>query len=139
MNGLQNHVVDPTWFDDAIELFAFDYDWYVQAGFKCDELGRRITKFDKLTIRGSLQPGRTTHQFSKDGNTDTMTYDFYCKNIYRITNGDFIIYKNRCLLVDDWNDYDEYGVRSCRLRLVNLNNYKDLKEYLDYLNGDKVR
>ena len=36
----QNHVVDPTFFYDAIEQFAFDYDWIVQSDRNIDDYGR---------------------------------------------------------------------------------------------------
>lgn len=135
---MQNHVIDPTFFYEAIEEFAFNYDWYVVKGLTLDDYGRRITQFDKQTIRGSLQSKGTSLNLKSSGNTETMKYMFYCKSLYRINVGDFIFYKNRWLHVDRVEDYDEWGVRNASLTMVNLNNYKDLKEYLDYLNGDKI-
>lgn len=135
---MPNHVVDPTWFFDALDLFTFEYDWFVQKGFAVDEMGRRITKFDKLKIEGSLQPEQTSLNFSENGNTQTYKYNFYCRSIFRIDIGDFIFYKNSYLHVDGVHEYDEYGVRSCTLTMINLNKYKDLKDYIDYLNGDKI-
>ena len=134
---MQNHVIDPTYFYDAIEEFAFNYEWYVVNGLSLDELGRRITQFDKRIIRGSLQSKGTSLNFKSSGNTETMKYEFYCKSLYRISIGDFIHYKDRWLHVDNVNDYDGWGVRSASLTMVNLNNYKDLQEYLKYLNGEK--
>ncbi len=133
---MQNHVIDPTFFYDAIEVFAFNYEWYVVKEISLDELGRRITQFDKLTIRGSLQSQGTSLNLSTSGNTETMRYRFYCKSLYRINIGDFIRYKNRWLHVDEVSDFDEWGVRSASLTMVNLNNYKDLLEYVKYLEGD---
>ena len=131
----QNHVIDPTFFYDAIEWFAFNYDWYVVSGTSLDELGRRVNTFKKMTIRGSLQPQGSTLVQSLDRNTETFKYEFYCKSLYRIGTGDFIFYKNRWLHCDGFHDYDEWGVRQASLTMVDLKNYKDFKEYLLYLNG----
>lgn len=135
---MQNHVIDPTYFYDAIEEFAFNYDWYVEAGVTINDLGRRITRFDKKTIRGSLQSQGTSLQQSFNGNTENMSYKFYCKSLYRISKGDFVHYKNRWLMVVGVDDFDEWGVRSATLNMVNLNNYHDFEEYLKYMNGEKV-
>lgn len=134
----QNHVIDPAYFYDAIEEFAFDYDCFVVNGFTIDEYGRKITKFEKMKIRGSLQSQGNSLRQSKDGNTQEMKYDFYCKSLYRINIGDFIFYKNKWLHVDSINDYDEYGVRSCSLQMIQLTNYKDLSDYVKYLEGEKI-
>lgn len=131
----QNHVVDPTYFYEAIEWFAFDYDWYPIVSSNLDDLGRRINTFKKTTIRGSLQPRESTLNLSTSGNTESLKYDFYCKSLYRIDKGDFIFYKNRWLHVDGVHDYDEWGVREATLTMVNLNDYHDFQEYLAYLNG----
>lgn len=136
MANYQNHVVDPTYFYDAIEEFAFDFDWYTIAGITTDELFRDVTTFTKSTIRGSLQSQGTKLQQSTVGNTEQMEYEFYCKSLYRIQVGDFIFYKKRWLHVESVNDYDEWGVRSARLRMVNLNNYHDFMEWLKYERGD---
>lgn len=136
MANYQNHVVDPTYFYDAIEEFAFDFDWYTISGVTSDELFRDVTTFTKLTIRGSLQSKGTSLQQSTSGNTEQMEYEFYCKSLYRIQMGDFIFYKNRWLHVEAVNDYDEWGVRSARLKMVNLTNYHDFQEYLKYLQGE---
>ena len=135
---LQNHVIDPTYFYDAIEQFAFNYDWYVQNGTEIDDLGRRKASFQKLKIRGSLQPQGTNLNQSTSGNTENLKYNFYCKSLYRINVGDFIFYKNRFLHVDGFRDYDEWGVREAYLTMINLNNYHDFKEYLKYLDGEII-
>ena len=132
----QNHVIDPTYFYDAILEFAFDYDWYVVTGYDVDDLGRRVAKFDKQIINGSLQPQTGSINFSITGNTDNLKYKFYCKSLYRIGKGDFIFYKNRYLHVDDWQEYDEWGVREVSLTMINLSDYKDFQEYLKYLKGE---
>ena len=133
----QNHVIDPTYFFDAILEFAFDYDWYVMTGWEIDEMKRKVAKFDKQTINGSLQPQTGSIDFRKEGNTNKLTYKFYCKSLYRINLGDFIYYKDRYLHVDAIQDYDEWGVREASLTMVNLTDYRDFQAYLDYLNGEK--
>lgn len=135
---MQNHVIDPTFFYDAIELFAFNYNWYVVKDYEIDDMGRRITKFDSQIIRGSLQPRTSSLNLNLSGNSTELKYDFYCKSLYRINIGDFIFYKNRFLHVDGVSDYDEWGVRSASLTMVNLSDYKDLEEYVKYLEGDII-
>ena len=132
----QNHVVDPTYFYEAIEQFSFDFDWYPIKDTEIDELGKRVLKYGKETIRGSLQSKGTRLNQNVNRNSEDMQYEFYCKSLYRISIGDFIFYKNRWLRVFTVNDFDEYGVRSAVLQMVELNNYKDFKEYLKYLRGE---
>ena len=132
----QNHVIDPTFFFDAILEFAFDYDWYPLQGYETDDMKRRIAKFDHKTINGSLQPQSGSINFRPEGNTNKLTYRFYCKSLYRIDKGDFVHYKDRWLLVDEVQDYDEWGVREASLTMVNLTDYRDFQAYLKYLNGE---
>lgn len=136
MANYQNHVIDPTWFWDAIEEFSFDFDWFIVSSVTSDELFRDKYSYTKDTIRGSLQSQGTSLSLSKTGNTENMEYEFYCKSIFRIKVGDFILYKNRWLHVESVRDIDEFGCRSARLRMVNLNNYNDLLEYIKYLDGE---
>ena len=136
MHNYQNHVIDPTWFWDAIEEFSFDFDWFIVGSITTDELFRDKYTYTQDTIRGSLQSQGTAINLSKLGNTENMEYEFYCKSLYRIKVGDFILYKNRWLHVESVRDFDEYGVRSARLKMVNLNNYNDLQEYIKYLDGE---
>lgn len=133
----QNHVIDPTFFFDAILEFAFDYDWYPVKEVKLDDMKRRVTIFDHLTINGSLQPQTGSIDFKKEGNTHNLQYKFYCKSLYRINLGDFIHYKNRWLHVDEVQDYDEWGVREVNLTMVNLTDYRDLESYIKYLEGEE--
>lgn len=132
----QNHVVDPTFFYDAIEQFAFNYDWIGQSDRNIDDYGRLTFEYTNKVIRGSLQSQGVRLNQSKEGNREEMTYNFYCKSLFRIKIGDFILYKNRLLRVNDVEDFDEYGVRQCSLTMVQLTEYKDLEEYLKYLNGE---
>ena len=134
----QNHVIDPTYFYEAIELFSFNFDWYPIKDTEIDELGKRVIKYGKETIRGSLQSKGTRLNQNVNRNSEDMQYEFYCKSVYRISIGDFIFYKNRWLRVFTVNDFDEYGVRSAVLQMVELNNYKDFKEYLKYLRGETL-
>ena len=97
-----------------------------------------MLKYGKETIRGSLQSKGTRLNQNVNRNSEDMQYEFYCKSLYRISIGDFIFYKNRWLRVFTVNDFDEYGVRSAVLQMVELNNYKDFKEYLKYLRGETL-
>lgn len=132
----QNHVIDPTFFYDAIEEFSFNYDIYVIVKKGLNEAGKTAITFDKQTIRGSLQSQGAVLVQSETGNMTTMRYDFYCKSLYRINIGDVIVYKNRYLLCKEVRDYDEYGVRSASLEQIQLSSYRDLRDYIRYLNGE---
>ena len=135
----QNHVIDPTFFYDAIEQFAFDFEWYpIKKAPIVDPLGKLVYMYDQKIIRGSLQSQGTHQQFNVDLNTENMQYNFYCKSLYRISIGDFIHYKDRWLRVNFIQDYDEWGVRNATLQMVNLSNYQDFQDYLKYLNGQKT-
>lgn len=134
----QNHVIDPTYFYDAIAQFAFNFDWYPQTGVSINDLGKQSYTYDHKTIDGSLQSQGTNLSQSVDLDTENMQYRFYCKSLYRISVGDFMKYKERYLRVIAVRDYDEYGVRSATLQMINLVNYKDFAEYLKYLNGEII-
>ena len=138
MAKYKNHLIDPHFFYDAIEEFAFDYDIYVQVDETTDEYYRKKYIFEKKTIRGSLQTQGLSLNLSKDGNTMTNEYDFYCKSLYRINIGDFIFYKNTWLHCNSVHEYDEWGVREAHLTMVQLSAYKDLEEYVKYINGEKI-
>lgn len=134
----QNHIIDPTYFYDAIEEFSFNYNIYVVSDKIIDDSGRTVNKFEKNVIRGSLQSKGTSLVQSESGNTITMRYDFYCKSLYRINIGDVIEYKHRYLMCTEVQDFDEYGVRSCSLEQIQLAKYRDLKAYIEYINGGKL-
>lgn len=134
----QNHVNDPLYFYEAVEMFAFNYDWFYESDMEIDDLGMKKVSFVKAVIRGSLQPKETSLNQDTKGNTTTLKYEFYCMANYRIKIGDFIYYKGRFLHVDALQDLDEWGVRRCSLTMINLNDYKDLQETVKYLNGEKI-
>lgn len=135
---LQNHVIDPTYFYDAIEEFAFDYKLYVNTDKGVDDYGRRVLKYSLQTIRGSLQSEGSTVNRSKTGNTDTKIYNFYCKSLYRINKNDILEYQNNYYIVTFVQDYDEWGVRNAQLKNIQLTQYRDLMDYIKYLQGDKL-
>ena len=135
---MQNHVIDPTYFYDCIEEFSFDYNIYVVEKKEIDASGNVKRTYSKNVIRGSLQSQGVELRQSKDGNTKEMRYNFYCKSLYRIDIGDIIEYKNRYLRVESVKDFDEYGVRECSLLMVQLTKYRDLADYIKYLQGEKL-
>ena len=135
---MQNHVIDPTYFYDCIEEFSFDYNIYVVEKKEIDASGNVKRTYSKNVIRGSLQSQGVELRQSKDGNTKEMRYNFYCKSLYRIDIGDIIEYKNRYLRVESVKDFDEYGVRECSLLMVQLTQYRDLADYIQYLQGEKL-
>ena len=134
----QNHVIDPTFFYDAIEEFSFNYVIYTVESVGLADNGREKITYSKNIIRGSLQSQGLNLVQSNKGNTQTKEYNFYCKSLYRLEIGDIIEYKNnyyRCKFVQD---YDEFGVRNGTLELIKLSAYRDLKDYIDYLKGVKL-
>lgn len=135
---MQNHVIDPTYFYDCIEEFSFNYNIYVVEKKEIDASGNVKRTYSKNVIRGSLQSQGVELRQSKDGNTKEMRYNFYCKSLYRIDIGDIIEYKNRYLRVESVKDFDEYGVRECSLLMVQLTKYRDLADYIKYLQGEKL-
>lgn len=138
MANYKNHLIDPSYFYDTIEEFAFDYDIYVKTGEVQDEYFRAKMTFEKKTIRGSLQTQGLSLNQTKTGNTQTNEYNFYCKSLYRINIGDFIFYKGQWLHVDSVHEYDEWGVREAHLTMVQLSSYKDLEEYVKYIEGQEI-
>ena len=138
MANYKNHLIDPSYFYDVIEEFAFDYDIYVKTGEVQDEYFRAKMTFEKKTIRGSLQTQGLSLNQTKTGNTQTNEYNFYCKSLYRINIGDFIFYKGQWLHVDSVHEYDEWGVREAHLTMVQLSSYKDLEEYVKYIEGQEI-
>lgn len=138
MANYKNHLIDPFYFYDAIEEFAFDYDIYVQTKETTDEYFRTTHSYEKQSIRGSLQTNGLSLRQSKTGNTQENTYRFYCKSLYRINIGDFICYKEQWLHVDSIHEYDEWGVREASLSMVQLSSYRDLEDYVNYINGVKL-
>lgn len=136
MASSQNHIIDPTYFDDALAWFSFPYDAYIVKNVFRDDYGHERHEFEKTTIVGSLQSQGKSIQQSTQGNKMQWAYNFYCKSKYRIDIGDFLVYKHKLLHVDSIQDYDEWGVRSCHLTMVSLSAYKDLMEYIKYLTGE---
>lgn len=132
----QNHLVDPTYFYDVIEEFSFNFTIYTVTNKTIDDYGNVKYTYDNAIIRGSLQSDGTRLVQSQEGNTTVVKYRFYCKSLYRINIGDIIEYKNKYLRVDFVQDYDEYGVRNCELTMIQLTAYRDLRDYIRYLNGE---
>lgn len=133
-----NHVIDPTYFYDAIEEFAFDYTLFVKTDSNVDEYGKVVGTYSQQAIRGSLQSDGARIQRSKSGNTTTKGYRFYCESLYRINIGDIIEYKTNFYIVTSVQDYDEYGVRSCTCDMITLTDYRDFADYIKFIRGDKL-
>lgn len=134
----QYHVIDPTFFFDALDLFAFEVEWYHVKSRTINEYGYQKDEFEKLFAYGSLQSEGNTLEQNKEGNTSQWNYNFYCRSMTRIEIGDFLVYKHKLLHVDSVRDLDEWGVRSCSCTMVTLTAYKDLQDYIYYLTGQKL-
>lgn len=133
-----NHVVDPTFFFDAIDEFSFEYKIYVVNKDGVDDYGNTMLSYLEKTINGSLQIQTKRERQSKDGNTNETRYMFYCKSLYRIDIGDIIDYNGDYLRVNEIHPYDEYGVREASLTMINLNAYRDFAEYIKFMRGEKL-
>ena len=48
----QNHVIDPTFFYDAIEEFSFNYNLYVNTSKSVDDYGKRVLGYTLTKVRG---------------------------------------------------------------------------------------
>lgn len=133
------HVMDPTFFVPAIDEFKFGYEFYHVVGHGRDEYGRITTKYEQTTIYGSLQPETPSYEQSPTGNMVTKRFRFYCLSLYRIDLGDFIHKGDEWLRVNaPAMAYDEYGVRECGLEMVDLASYRDLADYVAYIEGKKL-
>lgn len=133
-----NHVIDPTFFYDAIELFEFEYKCYVLAEKKIDDYGRTKSSYISKTISGSLQTAGTRLEQKSTGNIQVVSYNFYCKSLYRINIGDVIYYHDNYLRCTSVHDYDEYGVREASLEMIQLSSYRDLEEYIKFEEGEEL-
>lgn len=133
-----NHIINTSFFDDVIEEFSFEYEWYALKDVIVDELGYQKNQYTLAKIKGSLQPQGTRRSYNKEGNNTSNSYEFYCKSIYRINIGDFINYNEDWLIVVSVNPYDEYGVRKCSLESVNMAQYQDLLEFKKALTGELI-
>ncbi len=131
-----NHVINPSFFNDVLETYSFEYDAYVVANINPDEYGMQKATFDNVKVVGSLQNQGTRLSQKSSGNTVSTTFKFYSKSIYRLNIGDFIMYEGKLLHVTDVNPYDEYGVRECTLEMTQLNEHRDLAEFIKLQTGD---
>lgn len=132
-----HHVIDPNFFDDIINMYGTNYDIYVVTNVIRNEYGMQKSNFEKLTIFGSLQPQGTKLSQKTSGNIVSEQYKFYCKSLYRIRIGDFIVYDSKLLHITNVFHYDEYGVRECDLEVTQLNEHQDLSEFIQFLTGDE--
>lgn len=134
----RNHIIDPTFFYDAIELFEFEYKCYVLSDKKIDDYGRTKSYYETKYICGSLQTNGTKLEQRSTGNIQSLSYNFYCKSLYRINIGDIIYYNNNYLRCNSIHDYDEYGVREAALEMIQLSAYRDLEEYIKFEEGNEL-
>lgn len=133
-----NHVIDPTFFYQAIESFSFEYDFYRLSEQVVDDYGKQKGTYEYSKIRGSLQTQGQRIRQRREGNIVEETYNFYCKSLYRIDKGDFIYYQHKLMRCDEVHSYDEYGVREATLKVVSLSTYQDLAEYIKYIEGREL-
>jgi len=133
-----NHIIDPTYFNDLINMFGFNYDAYIVVGIERDDYGIQKSKFNKMNIFGSLQTQGLRKVQRNDGNYTVESYKFYCSSLYRLNEGDFIQYQNKLLHITAVFSYDEYGVREVDLERTQLDNHRDLQEFVKFISGDKI-
>lgn len=135
----RNHVIDPTFFYQAIEIFSFNYHFYRLSKQEINENYEQHATYEHFIIKGSLQSQGSKIIQRKEGNIIEDRTNFYCKSLYQIEKGDLIHYKHKLYRVDDvTEDYDEYGVRACKLVMVQLSTYEDLEEYIKTIEGEEL-
>lgn len=133
-----NHVIDPTYFYDAVALFAFTYTFYVCMKKGLNDYGQERYDYKTSIITGSLQiQGINEHQ-SLTGTTNSVDYKFYCISKYQINIGDVIEYEDKYLRVNNVMPYNEYGVRQASLTMIQLTAYRDFADYIYYIKGLKT-
>lgn len=134
------HIVDPTFYDDAIAEFDDDYTVYVAGDMIIDEYGNQTRNYTSHKIRGSLQSdGKRINKNSNGGNTYTWNFHFYCKSCYPLEINDYILFEGKLLLVTSVTDRDEAGVRWADLEMTNLAAPQDLKNFDKFEDGRKQR
>ncbi len=134
---MNNHIIDPTFFFDAIDMYSFDYIAYIVKGVTRDDYGMQRSEYSKVKVRGSLQTQGSRLSQSKTGNVVSNTFKFYHKGTYSLNIGDFIIYNDKLLHIIDITSYAEYGVSECTLEMTQLNEHRDLAEFIHLQTGDK--
>lgn len=137
---MNNHLLTPTFFDQAIEIFSFNYVAFICDKITMDDEGNQVKHFVKDTVRGSFQSGGMSKRQHVSGNTGEEPFNFYCKNIYRLKIGDYILYKKKLFRITGIPEpYDEYGVRALSGEMEDLTIPDDLNEYADYIEGVRLR
>lgn len=135
-----NHVIDPTFFYDAIEEFAFNYTiYYKNEGDTLDDYGRAIPNYKKDIIRGSFQThGNDISRNISKGNTQSERVSFYCKSLYRIHINDIVERYGNYYIVNSIHNYDEWGVREATLSVMTIQENRDFQEWLKYQTGGSI-
>lgn len=136
---MSRHIIDPTFFDDAIDEYSFEYEAYIVSNIEPNEYGMQKATFDKVKVRGSLQTQGSTLSQNAKGNVVSNRFKFYYKSKYRLNIGDFMTYDNKLLHVINSQPYNEYGVRECTLEMTQLNEHRDLAEFIHLQTGDVRR
>ena len=136
---MDGHIIDPTFFYDAIDEFAFNYEIFRKCEVdEIDEYGRAKPKYKKDIISGSFQVSDSNKSRNTSGNTNTETADFYCKSLYRVNKDDIIKRNDIYYICNGIHNYDEWGVREARFSMINWNENRDFKEWLEYQYGGKI-
>lgn len=131
-----NHIIDPTYFYDAIDMFAFNYTIYRKnAVDEIDEYGRAKISYKKDIISGSFQTQGNDKSRKASGNTDSELVNFYCKSIYRIHKDDIVERYGNYYIVNGIHNYDEWGVREATLSMINISQNRDFSEWLKFQTG----
>ena len=136
---MDGHIIDPTYFYDAVEEFAFNYVIYHKyEGDSIDEYGRATPNYKKDIIRGSFQTQGTSVKRDVKGNTMSEEVNFYCTSLYRIHENDIIERNGNYYLCGSTHNYDEWGVREASLTMKQLYELRDFEEWLKYQTGGSI-
>lgn len=130
------HIVDPTFFDDALAEFDDEYTVYVAGNLIIDDYGNQKRTYSAHKIRGSLQSEeKRINKSANGGNTYQWQFQFYCKSSYPIDIHDYLLADGKLLLVTGVTCRDEAGVRWCSLEMTNLADPKDLEKFNKFEDG----
>jgi len=136
---MDGHIIDATYFYDAVEEFAFNYTIYYKGkGDELDEYGRAIPQYEKSTIRGSFQTQGNRISRKLDGNIQTEGASFYCMSLYRIHINDIVERNGNYYIVNQITNYDEWGVRKAELSVMTIQENRDFQEWLKYQTGGTI-
>lgn len=138
MANYVNPLIDPSTFVEVIDEFKIELDALIKTTTEVNDLGKKVKKYKKEVVEGSLQSKGKEETIEGTGNKVIWKYKFYCLAIFRLNIDDYILYKEKLLRVKSFQDYDEWNVRELDLESVDISAYRDPYEYIKFINGEVI-